>query len=306
MSSYAKNRRICEPSDPLSPEEIISLAISITMVVTILILTIISIPSLQKLLKLNKRLKCSFITTIISFFCGQLSATVISTICHTFSGRMAMIPMTFVILSYNVMILTLVGSLITRLYITFDKSVYKIANITRYIVNTMHVITILLFMTAVAVYVSAIFREHPIQGQVQISLTIYFAAAGFSFYLITAAFAGFLFARKMMKLVHLRATSRSAQCNGENGARISELNTKQKCFIDKISRYVSLFTCALISTLATMLSPFVAEAIPSLFTGRFIHLILISRTIDSALNVVCLTLQYSFTTSFYYKYCIWI
>ena len=87
---------------------------------------------------------------------------------------------------------------------------------------------------------------------------------------------------------------------------IGHLNIEQKMFIEKISRYVSLFTVAMLVTLFTAISILIAQSIPGLFTGRFVYLMVMSAAWDSTFNVCCLVLQYSFATSFYYKYFAWI
>ena len=305
MSTYAKNRRICEPSEPLSPEEIVSFSLCATMIILTIIIALISIPSLRKLRKLNKILQTLFITALISLSLFQTCSILIPITCHLINQRMAMIPMTFALFFYWTMMLTLLGSLITRLYITFDKSIYKINTITRNILNTLYSFTIIGFITPIALYTSAIEATSDNDLQKRISWTIYIAAIGFSCYMITAGFAVFLFARNMMKLTKSRATPEK-RASITIGRRSTDLNAKQAMFIDKISRYVSLFTWAMCSTLITALSMFVAEAIPELFNGRFIYLLLISGSIDGVVNVICLTLQYSFAGMVYYRYCTWM
>ena len=324
MSTYAERRKICDQSAPLSSPEIASITIEITMLFIAITMAIVFLKSLSKLKKLNKMLRLLFISTITALFIYLISALSIPIICHQISEQISMIPMAIAILFYFITIINLLNTLLCRLYVTFNQSAYKIKNSGRYALNSLNTITMLLFAISIIMYISAIFLKPSTKKLIieqRIAFAIYFAATGFSFYIITTAIIVYLFARNMLRLTRLRATSVIRVNSGSESPKAgtmggmfameiqrkaTELNEKQTKFINNISRYVSLFTFSLLSTFMTMLSPLIAEAFPSVFNGRFIYLILMVGSIDGTVNMACLALQYSFATEFYYKYCIWI
>ena len=58
----------------------------------------------------------------------------------------------------------------------------------------------------------------------------------------------------------------------------------------------------MVSTLVTSLMVIIAQSLPAVFDMRFIYFI-ISGAIDSTVNIICLTMQYSFAASYYRRYC---
>ena len=214
-----------------------------------------------------------------------------------------MIPMTFATFSYYIMAVNLLGSLLFRLYLTFDGSMYRVSKTTRTMLNLLYILVWITMIPALIIYASCIPSTVSSETvQKRISVTIYFISSAFILYIITAAFCVTIFAQNMLKL----SKSRASSLQNVMDKAVQDLNRNQTLFINKISRYVSLFTIAVILTFITMSSVFIPELIPSTFEGKTVQLILISGCIDGVMNIICLALQYSFSSDFYHKYCEWI
>ena len=111
----------------VSPIEIASIAIAGTLLITSINFGIKSIQSMLRS-QSHRSLKYLFILSIFALCCYLIACILISAICQIPTGnndRRAMIPFTFAILSYYIMILNLLGSLLFRLYITFSYSPYS-------------------------------------------------------------------------------------------------------------------------------------------------------------------------------------
>ena len=318
MSTYAENRRICDANEPYVAEEIISISLSTTALIFGVVLGIIFMSKMRRMKKLHNLLKLIIIITVICQILYTLSATSIPVLCHNINENVSMIGMTCSLLFYFIMMCALLGTLIIRLHLTFRHSIYKIPFIKQFILMIFFILTMCSFITAVGLYLSCVIQWDQLDTesesgdneiQSRIKWVIYFAMIAWSQYIITAAFAVFLFAQNMLKLTKKRASTMRNIMNPQRDINLqneTELNKSQSKYINNTSRYVSLFTWALISSFVTMLSPMVANYIPSVFDGRFIYLILISGSIDGTINVICLLLQYSFCNPFYYKYCKWM
>ena len=72
--------------------------------------------------------------------------------------------------------------------------------------------------------------------------------------------------------------------------------------IQNISRYVSVFTIAMSTSLITLLALIIGEILD--WPGKHYMLMLIITSVDSAVNVTCLYLQYPFNNTIYKQLCI--
>ena len=188
MSEY-NARLICDRSEFISPTEIFSITLACTLLFTTIVLGTKSIQSMVAS-KTHRSLKYLFISSILALCFYLIACILINTICQIHSDRQAMIPMTFAILSYYIMAVNLLGSLLLRLYIIFDGSMYTIPQLTRYILNHYFITIILMFQPSI--YRNTIKIKY---GSEKVSLTIYFASSGFLFYFLLICVA--LFAKNM-------------------------------------------------------------------------------------------------------------
>ena len=302
--------RFCIPGDITTPEIITIIIVSIGLILSIII-SIITIKCILKMAKLNKILKYLYITSNIAICLDLIFGILSPTLCHLHSESVSHIMFIMGLLFYYILMLNLLATLIYRLYITFNQSIYKITKIKKYIVNSLFIITCLLFLTTMIIQcISAalIIQKKLENGERRqyMLLAIYFNVTAFLTYIITSAFVVYLFARNMMKLTHSRATS-MRNVHDMNMADIN-LNKKQTKFIKNITRYVSLFSVALISSIFSMIWVFIVfgDVLPAGIQVTAFQLVIQESCIDAVINLICLALQYQFATNFYEKYCKWI
>ena len=300
MSTYSENRRFCDARLDLAADEIISIVLAATMLICTMSIGIRIQIILHHQTKLIAKLKWLYTSSVISYTTYLISAISMPLVCHSSQSNgnhRAMIPILFGLISYFTMLLNLLATLLIRLYHTFDQSMYRIPQITRYIINGLFTFTVILFVIGITFYIGAIAQTDETRQRNIVGVTVLFSSAGFITYIITAAYIVIIFARNMLKLTKLRASS---------SKNVLNLNKTQNKLINNISRYVSLFSFALFFTFLAMLTPYFVNLVPNLFEGRYINLILIFGTIDGMVNIVCLALQNKFATKFYKEHCEWI
>ena len=302
MSTYAENRIICDPDESYAAVEFISIALSTSVLIFAVSLTVYSFKAVNKSDKLHNLLRWMIITTIIELLLYCISAISIPILCHTINESISMIGMTSAMLFYFMMMCDLLATLIIRLWLTFRGSMYQISTAKHCILMILLPITILVFFMGVGLYLSCIIISNDIQ--LRIAWVIYLALIAWSFYIITAIFAVSLFAQNMLKLTKLRTSTMKDVL--EITRQNTEINKSQCRLIRDTSRYVSLFTLALLSSFVKMFIPIISNTFPYIFGGKFIYLTLISGSIDGVINISCLILQYSFCDRVYHKHCKWV
>lgn len=324
-ANHEDDRLICDPSTTIAPIELFSIILASLLLIFMLIILYISILALNKIEKLDKILKYLFISSIIAHSGYLLSGIGVNIVCQGWydADREAMVPFSCILFFYYNMLMVLLGTLLIRLYISFDNSIYKIKGCSRYTLNILYFITAIQIIPALGIYVSAIPAKSSVTVQNRISITVYFVGSWFILYMVTATFCICLFAKNMLKITKLNATPsvvnlyitedkkdeiESTGTIDDMGRERSatELNDQQQRFLAKISRYVSLFTLAIILTFCTAIGSMSLELIPTTFEGKSVQLIIMSGYFDGVLNIICLALQYPFAKEFYYKYCLWV
>ena len=116
----------------------------------------------------------------------------------------------------------------------------------------------------------------------------------FLFVLITYIYGMYLFVQKMLKFTKLR--------NEE------QLSDQQARVLKDTSKYVSLLTIAIVTTIIAMIS-FVAfgfllmDQNNQYMTSMGKQVATIIQSVDCTANIICLSLQYSFANKHYDKYC---
>eukprot|EP01083_Nonionella_stella_P148965 472457_1 len=296
-------RVICDPSTSISSVEITSIVIASVMLTITILIAIASIKAMKRKTAMKKVLKWLFVSSMIALCTYLLCTIALALTCEyaTNPDAISMIPMTVILFSYYFMALNLLGSLLYRLYITFDDSMYRISTVPRYILNVLFVTCVFLMLPTVGIYASCIPSSDRSEVQQRILYAIYCGLASFIFYIITAVIIVSLFAKNMLLLSKSRASSKR-NITQEN----PQLNQRQMLFINQISRYVSLFSMAMLSTFVTVTSVMLAGIVPSSLKGKTVQLMLISISIDGTVNMSCLALQYTFTNEFYHRHCKWI
>eukprot|EP01084_Bolivina_argentea_P266789 452667_1 len=198
--------------------------------------------------------------------------------------------------AYMLLLLTLLATLISRLYFTFHASIYAISNAQLFCIIASYILAVILaisymWFTIAIVYGSdyqiVVYGVIGTMGIVYVILTIYTTA---------------LFVRALFKLTTLRAISIS---NITKKNKI-KLNKQQIEMMTKASRYISLISLALLTSCIRFL---LAACITFIQTteeqkqkiSKMLNSLLFST--DCLINVLCLHLQYQFAKKYYDKYC---
>lgn len=319
---------ICKEEIFPTARDFIVISINTLAMILVTVIAIFSINPIYKMQKLNYKLKLLYISSI---FCPPIliPCTILTVVlCHFYSAAISVISISIGFTAYYIMLLNLLGTLITRLYITFNESMYRIPSWKRIIINSLFTFTVLITISVIGTHASIIFVQHQTQNShthgltkqssERLEITIKLAQIGFAVYIITAAFTVSLFAQNMLKLTNLRATSLknvfvSVSSPGIQSIDTMEsmeidvkLNKTQTKLINNISKYVSLFSVGLISTLLTMFWIALPAFAPTEWKIDYYRATGLAGAVDTTINLICLALQYPFADAFYRKYCKWI
>ena len=107
-------------------------------------------------------------------------------------------------------------------------------------------------------------------------------------YLIGAAIAVYIFSTKILSVASTATTT----------INVLKLNERQKKMVQMASKYVGLFLIALLSNVISIIVHLLTtkQLLPPQIPG-------IVYGIDCCVNIICMTLQFSFASDVYIKYC---
>ena len=195
--------------------------------------------------------------------------------------------------SYLCFFITLLATLVTRLYVTFQDSAMRMARNTLYLFG---VIFVLLFLLSIAFaivlaqqYSGDIFNESNIL-QHRMFVVIPFLCL----YFIGSAAAIWLFVVNVLHLTTLQYRS-GTLCNSSVSMNDITLNGRQQKILHLSAKYVSLFCVASLSTFISVVFSF--------GNRRFNRFIAIFLSVDLSVNLLCLYLQFAFASEHYRKCC---
>ena len=203
------------------------------------------------------------------------------------------------LIAYYVLLLSLLGTQITRLQHTFAKSVYALSKVKLWSFGILFVVTMIAFGASVAFNLMAHIHGDAITEHSASNLdyhyiwVMYTAVISIVLYLITGTWAVIEFSKRLLELT-------KSQTNTVKNLENIELNESQQKLINQISRYNALFS------LAVFTSALVVVAVSVTIKDSTYWLINVTNyctTIDCIVNIVCIYLQYSFATKYYIKYC---
>ena len=123
-----------------------------------------------------------------------------------------------------------------------------------------------------------------------------FAGFGAILYILTAILTVYLFVNSLMNV------ATSGQDLNDYNSNKKQLNDLQLRFIDSISRYVGLFSIALLTSLVTV-TLIALDRWRDAEVDAYGQIISIVANIDTIFNLVCLYLQYQFNLG-YYENCV--
>ena len=172
--------------------------------------------------------------------------------------------------------ISLLGTLLVRLYITFDHSAYKVSGYMRHGLNALFVVMVIANVIQCILFMMLQFGNYSFHHGFydEIALAVFLAS-----YVVCALCAVAVFCSKLLKL----AESQTSLSRREKWTNMS-------------AKYVSLFCLAMFSTCVLIIIGY------SSGRGHF-GILLITFSFDWSINTMCLYLQYSFSSKQYNKYC---
>eukprot|EP01084_Bolivina_argentea_P217987 370008_1 len=262
----------------------------IILAVLVLIITLcigaIAINKFHKLTNMYKLLKYLFYVSVV--------AVIARCLCIIF-GTMVCICVRIAQVTYYILLLSVLATLLVRLHHTFKNSVYAISTIKLSILFTLFIVTLIPCIGAIIVLNLSYFVS-PKQAQYYRMLNGIFGAITIIFYMITGISTVISFSRNLLHLAEAQSNSPISCCN-------IKLNKSQKKLINQVSRYNALFTLAAITSFMVVITFSICAVISMLYDYDYIPLLQCITIVDCLVNIVCIFLQYSFATKYYIKYC---
>eukprot|EP01084_Bolivina_argentea_P312511 541044_1 len=192
--------------------------------------------------------------------------------------------------SYTLLTSTLLATLIGRLYFTFQKSIYSVSNAKLICMITTYIFTAILVICAAFSHDIIFFCTATLYGITYIGLSIYATS---------------LFAQALFKLTTVRAISISNMTK-QNSVKLNEQQTET---IAKTSRYISVISLAMFTTISTAFCIALADILISFMTVGHIEVLIVKMLLQTVLscdclvNVACVYMQYPFGRKYYDKHC---
>lgn len=305
--SYAGSEHYCQgiSNNGLDIVEILMVIVSLTGLCVAIYVTFHSLQYLPKSKKLAKPPKISFYCCLICSYIVFISSAISAFIClltdvyENFLNSMA-------IISFTILILILLITLIYRLFSSFATSSYAVKGITKWIFYILYsIILICAILNIIERCLVAIKFNgdwNAAAKQYPFTASGYVGFIGLLLYISTSIYAVFLFIKKLMELTKSQMQSTMDITN-------IKLSNSQKKILNNASKYVSLLALAIFTSILTAvgwsLSTFIWDPVENYNTwNSYLEEIMILITaIDTIVNLICLYLQFGFTSKYYNKWC---
>eukprot|EP01083_Nonionella_stella_P203262 741832_1 len=200
--------------------------------------------------------------------------------------------------------MALLLNLLVRLHCAFDGSIYAITpqNRTVYIIlYVLLILTCIWNISVVGVRSIRAWRDKPVLfGPFAVAISM--SVLGCLYCFISAA-ALRSFAKRLMLLTNLRAPSVVSLTKHSDGMQSVRLSRHQMKMIENTTRYVSLSNLGILITFISVVL-LVSIGVNLTPTMKWFQIVFIVMCVNSTVHVICLYLQYSFSTKYYEKYCV--
>eukprot|EP01083_Nonionella_stella_P072558 195676_1 len=210
-----------------------------------------------------------------------------------------------------IVILSILLTLLFRLYFTFRDTIYALT-------TAMKVVLITLFITLLVVSLcnlSLLSYAYVNRNKVEIHLipVIWLGAINGALYIITTVIAIAQFATNLMKLTESRQSDEEVLRKGPSKIRKTrrgsiqvnvELNREQKKLIQHTTKYVGLLSIGISTSVCTLIILIASgDAFGEDWNMKWFQVAYIFLSLDATINITCLYLQYTFAKEYYNKYC---
>ena len=295
---------ICVSYGDFVAEEIFTILLSIFAVIIHAIIIIHASIKLPKQKQMHKTFKILFyISSIVAMF-TSISCLIATILCVQNYQILSLIFSTITVATYFLLLMTLLTTLLFRLRSTFQGSIYEITLKKQCCFAILYVSCILFAMLSVTLFILILYAGYydyqwlgSYAHYVIDTILVTSACIAGLIYVFTAIWACYLFTNNLMCIARLNKDN-----NDDDETGNCELNERQKKMISNITRYVSLFCVA---TLTSFICVVVISSrrYVDRWEGKEGQIYGTSTIIDSVINMICLYFQYSFNVTYYETYC---
>ena len=194
---------------------------------------------------------------------------------------------------YLCFFITLLATLVTRLYVTFQDSALRMARNTLYLFGIIFVLLFLLII-ALAILLTLQYSGDISNESNALKHRMLVVIPFLCLYFVGSAAAIRLFVVNVLDLTTLQYGI-GTLCNSSIGMNDITLNGRQQKILHLSAKYVSLFCVASLSTFISVMFPFINKGLNE-FLGLFL-------SVDLCVNLLCLYLQFAFASEHYRKCC---
>merc|ERR1711879_957771 len=177
---------------------------------------------------------------------------------------------------FQVLLVCVIATLVLRLHLTFEHSIWKISRTKLMISLSFTMIMWLIWITcSILLFLDVT------------SKIVFYAMSllGLIIFVVISVDAVRLFIRNLLALAGLKSSTRDIT-----------VNRKQQRLINVSAKYLALFLIALVSSIVCVLMTGVCRLYLDIHPG-------INWSIDGVANILCLYLQYTFAEKHYTRYC---
>eukprot|EP01084_Bolivina_argentea_P213655 362793_1 len=272
--------------------------------VSLLIVLFISIIAIKNLItntKINTSLKILFYISSIAAIAQLASSIATLSLCLQSSEDLQdyTLPLILFEFGYYILVLCILGTLLARLWTTFDDSIFRMGKTARVIFIMIYILivfTCLGIITLFCITLVSLKSEEEQWDEYQ-DIYLWLVLMIWILYILAAMWAVYMFCRNILSLAELRRGSQIDVMQGNSPSNV-KLNAFQLKMISLSSKYVALFTIAAVASLIVMIF-WAYQGLEILSVPTICTL----AGVDACINILCLYLQYSFAQKYYNKYC---
>ena len=304
----ATQLNICVSEHIYESVEVTNIILSSLGIITTILIIIHASIQLPKQSKMKNIFKFLFWLTASLAILTQ-SCDIIATIsCIEDIQQVSFLSIVISLASYLSLLLVLLTTLLARLKLTFDGSVYQLSIQKQCCLLILYILSMSLSVAAICVFTYMVYKtfhnEYWVgsdQYHVINRTAIALGCMSGVFHLFTAAWSVYLFAKNLMDVAVSTFVDDGDKEHG-NGLGEINLNATQKKMIDSIARYVSLFSISTVTSFCTLIVLSGGRWWPE-ENKRHGQTYMIISGVDSVINLICCYLQYQFNIKYYEKFC---
>ena len=284
--------------------EICNLVISSIGIIITIMLSIDALIQLPKQTKMKSIFKSMFWLSSSMAFITLFTSILATVFCVENMNKDSLRSAIFTVASYFMLLMTLLATLLLRLYSTFHGSAYEISYKQRCCLLIFYILATILGIITIAILCVLVYQslhaeewvnQHKYTAE-RTAISILGVLSGL-IYIFLTCWIVYLFATKLLDVANL--TVNDTEIDDEDECQVG---AKQMKFIDSISRYVTLFNIAVTTTVIALIISFGGNWVTA-EGKRHGQAYMCITGIDTVINMTCFYLQYQFNVKYYDTFC---